>query len=286
VAADVLRSAVAPLPVPIVLTALVVVGLVVPLSGQPGDALRASVIGWVWVVVLAVLFAPQGVFFPRQLYVVAAPYTLVLGLAWAMVPGSVGWRRWVLGGAAALATALILWQSPVVWGPDPVQHASWVRHDALVHDIDAAVAELPLDAVVLPVVPYYTRPDIERFRAHDEDEARSTGRQAFAWVSAVRGTRFTTPVSIEHDAADPSPAATRRDPGRATIRGTRPWCRCPTGRSSSTSCPRTAPTRWRVKVGSCCASICRARCSRRSRCGWISRCWRSLRARPRWRSAA
>jgi hypothetical protein len=223
IGADVLRSGAAPLPagLPVLLLIAVVAGLVWPMFVRRGgwsDEARASALGWVWLAVLTVVFAPQGVFFPRQLYVVAAPYALVVGLAWATAYAGRGPSAAVLGVAAALATALVVWQSPVLLGPDPIQRASWVRHDRLVRDIDAAVADLPLDATVLPVVPYYVRPEIERFRVREEDE-RAIGRQGFTWVSALRGTKFTTPVTILHEALDTAPSATlERTPEGVVVR--------------------------------------------------------------------
>lgn len=82
-----------------------------------------------------------------------------------------------------------------------------MRHDRLVRDLGVAVANLDKDTAVLPVIPYYARPEVEALRARDDNEIRDTSRQAMTWVTALHGTRFLPGVMILHDARNIAPTA-------------------------------------------------------------------------------
>jgi hypothetical protein len=214
---DVLRSSTGPLLhfVPEVLTVLVAGGLTFPMfAGRrevPEEA-KASLIGWVWLTALALSLAIQGVFFPRQLYVLAAPFALVLAFAACAV---VSLRRLLLRVvlAAALWFAVIglMRQSPVLLGPDPAQKMTWVRNDELVRDLAKAVAAQEPNAVVIPIVPYYERPEVHALRARADDNIPKASFEALAWVDATtHGGRFHSAVSIVHDARSFEPTATMK----------------------------------------------------------------------------
>lgn len=216
---DVLRSGVTPLPdavgwvvVPLVVGALAIGTLLRPKT----EAGTASIVLWAWVVGLIVIYAPQGVFFPRQLYVPLAPFALVFGIALAEGVRSTGARQAALLGGSAVLALLALRQSPVVWGSDPVQYACWRAHDRLVRDMVADLRELPPRSTVNAVVPYYRRPEMEALRAHDDQESRFLGRQGLTWVGELTDLRFGPATLIYVDARSDVPMG-RLEPGPTVI---------------------------------------------------------------------
>jgi hypothetical protein len=179
-----------------------------PLLQRRDEGATAAAFAWAWLLGLLAVYAPQGVFFPRQLYVPVAAYALLVGLAVSAAAASDGTRRIALAAAAGLAFAAAAWQSPVLLGPDPVQQACWRAHDALVRDLQADLADLPPRAIVDVVAPYHRRPSFEALRARDDEgRGRFAGRQALAWASEVGGTRFGTAVLYAVDPPLSAPAA-------------------------------------------------------------------------------
>jgi hypothetical protein len=214
----VMRSGTEPLPdmLAALLVFAAVSGLVLPMFArdQPLDeGARGSLVAWAWLVAFTVVYLPQGVFFPRQLYMPLAPLALLLGIAAAeaAMPSSRE-RRWALLGALTLCAAAFAWQSPVLRGPDPMQYACWRKNDALVREMEAKLTELPPRAVIHTLIPYYDRPDIEALRAHDEEDSRMVGKQTLTWITHVYGLKFAETIFVSADPRSPTPQAFLHEP--------------------------------------------------------------------------
>src|SRR5262249_29450488 len=162
--------------------------LALGLRRSPAAALAAA-----WIAALLLAYAPQGVFFPRETYLLVAPFAVLvgIGLAGPTLAGRVG---------AVLALARIAWQSPVLRGADPVQAAAWRRNDALRRDMGQPIGARARTAPISVVVPYYERPDYDSLRAHDEP--RSYGRQLLNWLGTTEGLTFGPAVFVTVDPSD------------------------------------------------------------------------------------
>jgi hypothetical protein len=190
-------------------------GLVLPMFARPApldEGARGSLVAWAWLLAFTVIYLPQGVFFPRQLYMPLAPLALLLGIAAAEAALATRERRAALLGALALCTAAFAWQSPVLRGPDPLQAACWRANDRLVREMEAALAELPPRAVIHTLIPYYERPDIEALRAHDEEDSRMVGKQTLTWLTHVHGLKFAESIFVSADPRSTSPSASLHEP--------------------------------------------------------------------------
>jgi hypothetical protein len=151
---------------------------------------RLTLVLALWVAAHPLLYAGQGVWFPRQAYVAIPPLALLVALSAAGTwTGRRGWRR-----AAELApqvgfAALLLLGSPLVRGGDPARAAERDRRQAL---IDAALADLAQVAraggepaavsLVLPCVAEVERDDV--LRAHPaERELTRASRVPARWLA-------------------------------------------------------------------------------------------------------
>ncbi|MBA2320772.1 MAG: hypothetical protein H0V89_06415 [Deltaproteobacteria bacterium] len=185
--------------------------LLVPRIGMPSEASRASAVCAGWILATVALFGTQGVYFPRQVYILLPAFALLVGIASAEAAVRTGVRRAALALGAAVAVSGAVWQSPVWRGPDPLQQAVWRAHDHLVRDLVADLRELPASAIVHAVLPTYRRPEMESLRARALDEDRLQGRHAVTWASEVADVRFGDLALVGSDARAGEPIGVLRE---------------------------------------------------------------------------
>ncbi len=147
------------------------------------SAAEPTVVCTAWIALAVALISSQGVYFPRQVYAVLPPFALLVGIAMAQ-------RRVTFVLCAAAVLVGVVWQSPVLRGPDPLQQAGWRAHDALMRDLVADLGGLPRSALVHAVIPAYRRFEPDALRARGPEEERFQGRQAAMWATMVTGVRF------------------------------------------------------------------------------------------------
>jgi hypothetical protein len=177
-----------------------------------------------WVAAHPLLYAGQGVWFPRQAYVAAAPLALLVALSAASTwTGRRGWRRAAELAPQAGCAALLLLGSPLLRGPDPVRDAERDRRQAL---IDAALADLAGLAsaggapaavgLVLPCVAELERDDA--LRAHPaERELTRASRVPARWLGTYLAGRGIEPrelVYVVDDGDRAEPLARLAEDGR------------------------------------------------------------------------
>lgn len=168
-------------------------GLLLPAVRRPplDDAAVATAFAASWVAGILLVYLPQGVFFPRQLYVPLAPWALLTGVAASSAAVAADpARRAAMAGSVVVALLAVGWQSPVLRGPDPLQAASWKANDRLLRDMEADLRDVPRKAFVDVVLPYHRRPEMDALRAREADEQRFVGRQALTWFNKVHGVKF------------------------------------------------------------------------------------------------
>ena len=167
-----------------------------------------------WLVGLVVLYLPQGVWFPRQVYVVLPGLGLLIG-GLAAGPGGAG--RWV----AALVGAATVVATPVVWGVDPDRRAAREGSAAVLEDVARAVASAPAGARVWLAVPRLRAPTVWSLRARETPRAQPLGsRVAALWATRVVEGRTAQVLALIHVAADaPGPwvQSTEVPMGRAIV---------------------------------------------------------------------
>ena len=180
-----------------------------------------------WVAAHPLLYAGQGVWFPRQAYVAIPPLALLVALSAASTwTGRRGWAR-----AAELApqvgfVALLLLGSPLVRGGDPARDAERDRRQAL---IDAALADLAglasaggepaAVSLVLPCVDGVERDDV--LRAHPaERELTRASRVPARWLATYLAGRGVEPRELVYvvDEGDRGQPLARLGPDGRTLR--------------------------------------------------------------------
>lgn len=214
------RDGVAALPEPF--ASIVVFGVVsllvvpsfareIPRGELDRQAFSGGLLMWGWLLLFTAVYLPQGVFFPRQLYMPLAPLSLAVGIASALAVREGTYRQTAISAAISAVVLSLCWQSPVLWGIDPAQRACWRQNDRMIRQMGDAIGELPPRSIINVVAPYYKRPSIEALRAHDEEESRMAGRHAMTWLAKVHDLKFgaVTLVSV-----DP-----RRDVPSMSLRG-------------------------------------------------------------------
>jgi len=135
------------------------------------EAGKALALALAWIVGLTLLFLPNGVWFPRQVYLLVAPMSLVVGLLAAQLrpDDRTSWLR----AAPALAVVLaVLVRSPVLWGTDPVQQQAWRQTEAIVADLTTAMEQVKRREKVALVVPFFKRPSQGGLRAREGEDRR------------------------------------------------------------------------------------------------------------------
>jgi hypothetical protein len=155
-----------------ILAAVVFVGLALlsaPLLRVSDRAERGPALMAAWLVGLTLVYLPNGVWFPRQVYLLVAPLAVLLGLLAAQPGGAREPTRWLVG----VVLAAVLARSPVIHGTTPGHREAWERTDATTRRVMAAVADLPKGDPVWLVVPFTERPGAaslkaERRRAGDD----------------------------------------------------------------------------------------------------------------------
>jgi hypothetical protein len=183
-----------------------------------------------WVAAYPLLYASQGVWFPRQAYVAVVPLALLVALVAAHTADApAGTRALLLLPQLALA-ALLLWSSPAVRGPDRERVAERHERDAL---IDAALVDLrdlaaappregvdePLDVhLVLPYAPPRPRDDALRARAAGRELSRASRVPAQWLATCLKGERVRPLEFLYVSAGPPGPPATAEGSERVLVR--------------------------------------------------------------------
>lgn len=193
---------------------LVVVGLFLAIAAYYGwRLLRASAeergtrILAAWLVGYTLLFAPLGVWFPRQMYPLVAPLALLVGITAAA--SVVRLRAGDRGAAIHLLPQLVLvfWMlahSPAVLGSDPARAAAWMKNDLMLRDAASRLAALPESGPVRLALPHYRRTEVVALRARPRD-----GRPPLAaelpslWLEALLADRPAEPRAFLTYELDP-----------------------------------------------------------------------------------
>jgi len=158
-------------------TAVAALGLLA-LAGAAGwavsardDTASAIALAGAWLVGLTLLFLPNGVWFPRQVYLLIAPMALLVGMLVAKAPGGDA-LAWVRAAPALAIVAAVLARSPLWSGTDPVQRRAWVQTEAIVTELIDEASEVKRRDDIYVVVPFFKRPGQAGLRARDPDERR------------------------------------------------------------------------------------------------------------------
>jgi len=130
----------------------------------------AAVVPLAWLVGLTLLFLPNGVWFPRQVYLMLAPLALVVSVL--VVQLTRDPMTWARAAPALLVVAAVLVRSPVFTGTDPAQRLAWAETERVVADLTTAMAQVKRREEVSLVVPFYKRPSQQGLRAREGDERR------------------------------------------------------------------------------------------------------------------
>lgn len=193
-----------------------------PASPAADDDRHAAPLMFAWLLGFTVLFAPQGVWFPRQTYLLVAPLAVLVGLLLGQVDRS---RPATLLRALPAVVVLLACtlRSPVLHGTDPVQREAWTRTEAMVQAAAADLASVGPRQTVHLVVPFYKRPGQAGFRARDGagddagDDAEGDGKRDPLGARIVeqrlqlitgRGRSLTTAALLFTDPATSPPYAT------------------------------------------------------------------------------
>lgn len=140
-----------------------------------------------WVLGLVVLYSTLGVWFPRQVYLVLAPFALLVAVLLASRPT----RLHLV--PQLLLVGWILIHSPAILGADPLRAASWRKTDAMLRDLHRTLSERTLPTSVGLVLPHYERPRARAFRAGDRrGQPPMAARQAELWMETLLGHRDLT----------------------------------------------------------------------------------------------
>jgi hypothetical protein len=193
-----------------------------PLTG------RASADGWLpallllWLAGYTLLFAPFGVWFPRQVYTAVVPLSLLVGLLLAETVQRSQPRGWIRAMHLLPQLALIGWLlafSPAVRGADPERRAAWVASDALLREMAGDLSSVAGPARVRLAIPHYRRPEVFALRARERVASRPplSAWQPALWMQAVLGEGR---VSVEPFLAfEQDPREAPRPPKQGVLNG-------------------------------------------------------------------
>jgi hypothetical protein len=163
-----------------------------------------------WLVGYAVVFAPLGVWFPRQVYIVVAPFALLAGVVICQAMEAGLWSfRGARGAFVDMLCLSVLLASPVLRGANPSRVAAWRATDAMLRDGYAKIGGLtPKPRSVALAVPYFVRPEVVALRARGAGgHPPLSARQPELWLGALladRDTAVDTLLVFEHDLAGES----------------------------------------------------------------------------------
>jgi hypothetical protein len=167
-----------------------------------------------WLALGAGLFASLGVWFPRQVYILVAPFALMAG---AVAASSVS--RWRHRPATLLAhglVQLVVWgwigaHSPVFHGADAKRVAAWRAETRVMRDLHAAVVGLPGSPKVLYAIPTFARPELFAYRPWERGvELPLDAGTVQVWVSALLREKRASISPLLTFEADPAGGTTRR----------------------------------------------------------------------------
>ena len=159
---------------------------------------RASADEWLpallllWLAGYTLLFAPMGVWFPRQVYTAVVPLSLLVGLLLAETVERPHPRRWIRALHLLPQLALIGWLlafSPTVRGADPERRAAWVASDGLLREMAGDLSSVAGPARVRLAIPHYRRPEVFALRARERVASRPplSAWQPALWMQTVLG---------------------------------------------------------------------------------------------------
>ena len=149
-------------------------------GGDIGNESGILLLGSIWLLGATLLYASQGVWYPRQSYLLLAPLALLVGQLSASPTGWSGRLPWiVLSGA-------LLWSSPVVRGMDATLEARLTtRHEAILA-IDRALSNVETPARVQLVIPFVRGEGPQNpLRADAPAELHRDYFSASVWLNAL-----------------------------------------------------------------------------------------------------
>jgi len=165
---------------------------------------------FLWVAAYPLLYAGQGVWFPRQAYAAIAPLALLVAtLAARTWSARRGADRTLHLAPQALLLGTLLVGSPLVRGPDAARLAERAARNALIDDALreleplAAAGEAVAVQLVLPYAPPAERDDALRARAAQRELSRAS-RLPARWLATCLASRGIEPREFVYVLADPA----------------------------------------------------------------------------------
>ncbi len=156
-------------------------------------------ITFVWLTGYTLMFAPLGVWFPRQMYPALVPCVLLIACALASSVAEItririGWLRLVP------QVFLILWlaaHSPLFVGSNPARASRVRANDAMLRRLYDATLSVEGSATIYMILPYYRDSLAPRaLFARSDEERRPRGvRTPAVWVGALLDDR---PIQLVH----------------------------------------------------------------------------------------
>ncbi|HHO52746.1 MAG TPA: hypothetical protein ENK18_18190 [Deltaproteobacteria bacterium] len=180
-----------------VLWLAVLIAVALPEVRRPGG----MVVALLWLVGLIVLYLPQGVWFPRQVYVLLPPLGMLLG---GVLAGADGVRQ-----VPAVMFLVAMGVRAPLWGVDPQARSAQEHQSALLADLTRAASAAPRGSELVLVVPWFEAPSSRALRARTVEERGGVNlgsRSTALWVQRTvphRGAEVAVLYSVSPGAEAP-----------------------------------------------------------------------------------
>lgn len=171
---------------------------------QPGENRNAGLLlGAAWLMGTTVLYASQGVWYPRQTYLMLAPLALVVS---ALAVGTLGTdaRAWVERAPALLLCGALLWLSPVSQGVDALLLDRLEARNARITEMKRVLDTAETPALVQLVIPFQRSEGPRNpLRAGTAPELHRDYFTAEVWLNALqRGAPIKVANFVFYEATD------------------------------------------------------------------------------------
>jgi hypothetical protein len=179
------------------LVAAVVQALRGPEAATPGDAERVppwnrpELWALAWLAGLTAVYLPNGVWFPRQVYMLVPPLGVLVGLLLGHGLRGAAPGHWTARVVAVLVVLLTLLRTTFV--ADAQQRVSWEQTDRVTRDLTQTARNLPKEQDLLVVLPFAQRGGQAALRAREGAKRRRQDplgtRVSHTWASGRVGRR-------------------------------------------------------------------------------------------------
>lgn len=159
-----------------------------------------------WLLGITLVYLPNGVWFPRQVYMLVAPLGLLVGLALGHALLDKGRQRWLRAAPAAAVLAAVVNHMVIAL---PTQRQAWEATDRTTRQLIAAGGEVPRRADVWTVVPFAQRGGRAALKAREGDARRHDeplgARISPKWAAVALHRRRFLVVGLAFHPTDVSP---------------------------------------------------------------------------------